>query len=114
MFESSLVSTCPISWPTPDVSLGIPSSTAGASLPAATPSPPRAPAEPSQLASEENNADNVVRDPVDPLGLFDELEGPLDWPSEGLFDQETHSFLYLLFKYQTILIEVLAHASFMN
>ena len=25
-------------------------------------------------------------DPVDPLGLFDELEGPLDWPSEGLFD----------------------------
>ncbi|CRL21390.1 unnamed protein product [Penicillium camemberti] len=73
-----------------------------------------APAEPSQLASEENNADNVVRDPVDPLGLFDELEGPLDWPSEGLFDQETHSFLYLLFKYQTILIEVLAHASFMN
>ncbi|KAJ5362085.1 hypothetical protein N7541_002929 [Penicillium brevicompactum] len=24
--------------------------------------------------------------PADPLGLFDELEGPLDWSSQGLFD----------------------------
>lgn len=30
--------------------------------------------------------DNVEWDPIDPLGLFDELEGPLDWPSEGLWD----------------------------
>ncbi|KAJ5868749.1 hypothetical protein N7534_003302 [Penicillium rubens] len=36
----------------------------------------------------EEDTDNAQEgwDPVDPLGLFDELEGPLDWPSEGLFD----------------------------
>lgn len=30
--------------------------------------------------------EKVEWDPVDPLGLFDEMEGPLDWPSEGLWD----------------------------
>jgi hypothetical protein len=29
---------------------------------------------------------HVGWDAIDPLELFDELEGPLDWPSEGLFD----------------------------
>ncbi|KAJ5700615.1 hypothetical protein N7536_003628 [Penicillium majusculum] len=63
---------------TPDVSLGVSSSPAEASSPVATPSPLNAPAEPSQPAPEETGAENVVWDPVDPLGLFDELEGPLD------------------------------------
>ncbi|CAI7571794.1 unnamed protein product [Penicillium glandicola] len=40
----------------------------------------------SQSAPEETESVKAVWDPVDPLGLFDELEGPLDWPSEGLFD----------------------------
>ncbi|KAJ5597445.1 hypothetical protein N7537_007529 [Penicillium hordei] len=44
------------------------------------------PLRPPQLAAEETDADTVVWDRVDPLGLFDELEGPLDWLSEGLFD----------------------------
>lgn len=49
-------------------------------------SPAASPAEFPQPAEEGTGADNMVWDPVDPLGLFDELEGPLDWPSEGLFD----------------------------
>ncbi|KAJ5700614.1 hypothetical protein N7536_003627 [Penicillium majusculum] len=84
--SSSSSSPSPSPSPTPDVLLDFSSSPASASPPGATPSPPNAPAEHSQSAPEENNADNVVWDPVDPLGLFDELGGPLDWLSEGLFD----------------------------
>ncbi|CAI7629980.1 unnamed protein product [Penicillium discolor] len=82
---SSSASSSPSPSPTANVSLDISSSPASAPSPSATPSP-NAPAESSQSAPEENDADNMVWDPVDPLGLFDELEGPLDWPSEGPFD----------------------------
>ncbi|KAJ5823551.1 hypothetical protein N7447_005891 [Penicillium robsamsonii] len=42
-------------------------------------------AEKAAMIDDGRESENVVWDPVDPLGLFDELEGPLDWPSEGLF-----------------------------
>ncbi|KAJ5203369.1 hypothetical protein N7449_005448 [Penicillium cf. viridicatum] len=78
----------------PHVSAGSSSPGAGSSgagLPVAAPSPSpgvslAVSSSPVALAAEETDADNVVWDPVDPLGLFDELEEPLDWPSEGLFD----------------------------
>ncbi|CAI7659113.1 unnamed protein product [Penicillium viridicatum] len=70
--------------PSSGISHTVSSSSATVSPPAAVPA--SVPSEPPQPAVEEADADNVVWDPVDPLGLFDELEGPLDWPSEGLFD----------------------------
>ncbi|KAJ5522336.1 hypothetical protein N7527_006451 [Penicillium freii] len=72
--------------PSSGISHTVSSSSVTVSPPAAAPSPASAPAEPPKPAEEKADADNVVWDPVDPLGLFDELEGPLDWPSEGLFD----------------------------
>lgn len=66
--------------PSPGALLTVSSSSVTVSSPAASP------AEFPQPAEEGTGADNMVWDPVDPLGLFDELEGPLDWPSEGLFD----------------------------
>ncbi|KAJ6189702.1 hypothetical protein N7519_004610 [Penicillium mononematosum] len=59
----------------------------GASEPSASPSlapealPPSIGREPAPSPTEAA----TLWDPVDPLGLFDELEGPLHWPSQGLF-----------------------------
>ncbi|KAJ5779708.1 hypothetical protein N7457_007428 [Penicillium paradoxum] len=50
-------------------------------------SQPEVPAENVDKQNEEAADDEkVVWDPIDPLGLFDELEGPLNWPSEDLWD----------------------------
>ncbi|KAJ6149084.1 hypothetical protein N7471_000283 [Penicillium samsonianum] len=57
------------------------------SPPAVSPPAVSPPPLPRPLPSAHVEADNqYVWDPLDPLGLFDELEGPLDWPSKGLFD----------------------------
>ncbi|KAJ5971929.1 uncharacterized protein N7479_001847 [Penicillium vulpinum] len=95
--SSSTACPSPAARPSPPAPTSPPLLPATVALPAAvspsvaapSPSPARAPTinKPSSSHKEVTEpGDEQVWDPVDPLGLFDELEGPLDWPSEGLFD----------------------------
>ncbi|KAJ5374656.1 hypothetical protein N7517_006662 [Penicillium concentricum] len=83
-----LPSPAPVSSPAAPSLPVAPSSPAVPSLPAPEPAKPSAPhvGTQSTTVAKIEAANQYVCDPVDPLGLFDELEGPLEWPSEGLFD----------------------------